>query len=91
MTAHGSNMKNYVLKDKRTLFFPGKYFKGLFDLMLSIAALFLHTSRAAAVENLEKKNKISVAYCECCIPFHFQNKDGKPDGMIIAGFGTGLG
>ena len=27
--------------------------------------------------------KISLAYCTDCVPFHFQDKDGRPAGLII--------
>ncbi len=30
-----------------------------------------------------KPDRISVAYCTDCVQFHFKNKDGKADGLII--------
>ncbi len=27
--------------------------------------------------------KISLAYCTDCVPFHFQDNDGRPAGLII--------
>ena len=31
----------------------------------------------------DKPERISVAYCVDCVQFHFQDKDGKADGLII--------
>jgi PAS domain S-box-containing protein len=30
-----------------------------------------------------KLNKVSIAYCVDCVPFHFQDKQGKPAGILI--------
>lgn len=32
---------------------------------------------------LEKPDRISVAYCADCVPFHFKDEQGKPAGMLI--------
>ena len=51
-------------------------------LFIFLAAVICYAvSAAAAVE--EYPAPIRVAFCRDCAPFHFINKDGNPDGMII--------
>ena len=54
-----------------------------FNLLLArgavVVLLWLPSFSAAAAE----LDKISLAYCTDCVPFHFQDKDGRPAGMII--------
>ena len=38
---------------------------------------------APVVSAAGKPERISVAYCADCVQFHFQDKDGKADGLII--------
>ena len=38
--------------------------------------------RAAGPEKVSAEN-ISIVYCVDCVPFHFQDQDGQPAGMII--------
>ncbi len=46
-------------------------------IILAWGVSYFGSAAAAASE------KISVAYCLDCVQFHFQNKDGKADGLMI--------
>ncbi len=69
------------------IMFKGKGKAGVFNRQRQrgIYILFFILALAPAVLFASEKNiaKITVAYSIDCIPFHFQNKDGKPDGIII--------
>ncbi|MBT5108153.1 MAG: diguanylate cyclase [Rhodospirillaceae bacterium] len=61
-------------------------FIDIFRIIRAAAILFawlLSATINATVSNAAALEKISIAYCIDCVPFHFQNKDGQPDGMII--------
>ncbi len=49
----------------------------LFHVTIGIVLGLFTTSGTAAPD------RISVAYCIDCVPFHFQDENGKADGMII--------
>ena len=69
-------------------FGPGRHVKfiDVFRIIRAVATLFvclLSATSNAVTSAAATTDKISVAYCIDCVPFHFQNKDGQPDGMII--------
>jgi diguanylate cyclase (GGDEF)-like protein len=56
-------------------------FKGALG-VVRVAVIIVAFGASYAV-SAAKLDKISIAYCADCVPFHFQNKNGRPDGMII--------
>jgi len=36
-----------------------------------------------ATEEVSNPERISVAYCTDCVPFHFRDEEGQPAGMIV--------
>ena len=61
--------------------------KHIFNMRATLAlaiVLAWGASHFAAVASVAgKPERISVAYCLDCVQFHFQDKDGKADGLII--------
>ena len=47
------------------------------------AAAALLSCWLSFASNAAEPGKISVAYCIDCVPFHFQDKNGQPAGMIV--------
>ena len=47
------------------------------------AGAFLLVWSMAFVSHAAEPEIISIAYCTDCVPFHFRNKAGQADGMII--------
>ena len=52
-------------------------------LALAIVLAWGASHFAAVASAAGKPERISVAYCLDCVQFHFQDKDGKADGLII--------
>ncbi len=52
-------------------------------LALAIVLAWGASHFAAVASAAGKPERISVAYCADCVQFHFQNTDGKADGLII--------
>ncbi len=52
-------------------------------LLLSILVSFFHANQLYGAEKVQEPEQISVAYCNDCVPFQFQDKQGNAAGMII--------
>ena len=52
-------------------------------LALAIVLAWAASFSAPAASAAGKPERISVAFCTDCVQFHFQNKAGKADGLII--------
>ncbi len=50
-------------------------------IILIIVILILTVGSNASSD--ENNQKISIVYCEDCVPFHFKDESGKPSGLII--------
>ena len=51
--------------------------------LLAFALPLALESGTASAQSARAPDKISVAYCQDCVPFHFSDETGKPAGMII--------
>ncbi len=61
-----------------------KRFLTIWITLASMATLIWGISYSASAALIsDKPDSISVAYCTDCVQFHFQNKDGEADGLII--------
>ena len=49
----------------------------------TLAAFLFLAGLAAPPGHAADPKKITVAYCADCVQFHFQNKNGDADGLII--------
>jgi signal transduction histidine kinase/ABC-type amino acid transport substrate-binding protein/CheY-like chemotaxis protein len=54
-------------------------------IITALIAQFLIPAIVSAQDSIPKKRpeRISVAYCSDCVPFHFQDEKGLPAGMLI--------
>lgn len=58
-----------------------EYWKYFVLLILIFGMVLLRVSTSLALVKLQQK--ISVAYCDDCVPFHYTNDDDHPTGIII--------
>ena len=60
-----------------------RFLKMWATLALAIVLVWGASYFAPVASAAGKPERISVAYCADCVQFHFQDKDGKADGLII--------
>ncbi|MBF0382756.1 MAG: transporter substrate-binding domain-containing protein [Magnetococcales bacterium] len=55
--------------------------------MAVLATFFLYFALTLgdvlAQRDIANSSTLKIAYCQDCVPFHFQDEDGKPSGLII--------